>query len=231
MIKDKNIIITGTSSGIGKKITQILIKKNNVWGCSRTKASLKYKNYFHSKVDLKDPIKVKMWFKKIKNQSKGKIDLLICNAGIMFRSLNLLDNDKNIIETINVNLTSNIILSNLVSNLMIKKKSGLIIFFSSIASDIKQEGSSCYSASKTAIETFSQILSKELYKFNIKIHTLRIIYFSTKMSEGLDKSKLKNILKKYKTNLFSNEHKIINQINKILKNKISKKTIIYDKKR
>ena len=77
---------------------------------------------------------------------------------------------------------------------MVKRKNGLIIFFSSVATKINQEGSSSYSASKSGIETFSQVLSKELKKYRIKVHTLRIIFFPTRLSKGLNKAGLNNIL-------------------------------------
>ena len=168
MIKNKNIIITGTSTGIGKKLATNLLKKNNyVWGCSRTNSVINHKNYKHYKIDLENFESLSNWIGKIKKDTREKVDLLICNAAVFNRSLNLHETKKNILKTINVNLSSNIILSKLVSDIMVKRKNGLIIFFSSVATKINQEGSSSYSASKSGIETFSQVLSKEsIYNFN-----------------------------------------------------------------
>tara|TARA_B100000029_G_scaffold514881_1_gene619452 strand:+ start:841 stop:1557 length:717 start_codon:yes stop_codon:yes gene_type:complete len=232
LIKNKNIIITGTSTGIGKKLATNLLKKNNyVWGCSRTNSVINHKNYKHCKIDLENFESLSNWIGKIKKDTREKVDLLICNAAVFNRSLNLHETKKNILKTINVNLSSNIILSKLVSDIMVKRKNGLIIFFSSVATKINQEGSSSYSASKSGIETFSQVLSKELKKYRIKVHTLRIIFFPTRLSKGLNKAGLNNILKKFKSNMFNSDKKIINQIDKIFKNKLSSKTIINDKKK
>ena len=75
LIKNKNIIITGTSEGIGKKLVSQFIKnKNNVWGCSRKKNTIKYKNYKHTKLNLKNTLKIKKWIKNINRETKGKID-------------------------------------------------------------------------------------------------------------------------------------------------------------
>lgn len=230
LIKKKKIIITGTSSGIGKKLTQDLLRNNNiVWGCSRGKTIIKNRNYKHTRIDLTNFSSLKKWIKKIEIEAGGKIDLLICNAAIMNRVLNLNDNIKNIVKTINTNLSTNIILASLVSKIMIKKKEGTIIFFSSVAKVINEEGSSTYSASKSGIETFSIILAKELKKFNIKVHSFRIMYLPTRLSQGLSLIKLKNILKKFKSNMFKNEKKILNKINIILNKNLNLKTIIYDK--
>ena len=231
LIKNKNIIITGTSSGIGMKISKFLLKNNNfIWGCSRRKATINHKKYNHSKIDLSNLSDILKWTKKIKKKSQGKIDLLICNASVLNRSLNMHEDKKNIQKTINTNLTSKILLSKYISDLMIKKKKGTIIFFSSVASVIKQEGTSSYSASKSAIETFSEVLAKELKKFQVKVHTLRIIFLPTRLSKDLNNSKIKKILKKFKTNIFATEKKILKKIESIINNKLNLKTIIYDKK-
>ena len=165
------------------------------------------------------------------SESNRKIDLLICNAAIFNRSLNIKENSKNIYKTINTNLSSNIILSNLISKIMIKNQSGVIIFFSSVASIINQEGSATYAASKSGLETFSKVLAKELKKFNIKVHTFRIIYLPSRLSSGLKISSIKSIMKKFKTNIFSSEKKIFYKIEKIIEKKLNLNTVVYDKKK
>ena len=53
MLYNKNIIVTGSSSGIGLSITKALLKnKANVFGISRRTPSLSNKNYQHIKFDL-----------------------------------------------------------------------------------------------------------------------------------------------------------------------------------
>ena len=232
LTRNKNIIITGTSSGIGKKLTLQFLKKNNfVWGCSRNKPNINHKNYKHYIVNLENVSSLKKWINKVVSESNRKIDLLICNAAIFNRSLNIKENSKNIYKTINTNLSSNIILSNLISKIMIKNQSGVIIFFSSVASIINQEGSATYAASKSGLETFSKVLAKELKKFNIKVHTFRIIYLPSRLSSGLKISSIKSIMKKFKTNIFSSEKKILYKIEKIIEKKLNLNTVVYDKKK
>ena len=53
MIKNLNIVITGTSRGVGLELTKkLLIYGNNVWGCSRNKSNISNKKYFHTRLDL-----------------------------------------------------------------------------------------------------------------------------------------------------------------------------------
>ena len=107
------------------------------------------------------------------------------------------------------------IISNLISKAMIKERNGLIIFFSSVAVDLNEPGSSTYSSTKSGIEAFSKVLNKELKLFNVKVATLRILYVPTRLSNKLSKKEIKNLLMKYKTNKFKNIKKIINKISEI----------------
>lgn len=233
LIKNQNIVITGTSSGIGLKLAKIFLKnKNNVWGCSRKNQKIFHKNYFHSKVDLINIPLTKKWISKVQKQSKNRVDIFINNAAEFNRNLNSLEKLNSIDRTVKINLISPIILSNIVSKIMLRNRNGTIIFFSSVATEIKQIGSSTYSATKSGLEIFSEILSKELKQFNIKVATLRILYSPTKLSNQLNKAEIKNLLKNYKTNKYKNVKNIVNEISKIFKEKqFLKKNIFFDRKK
>ena len=163
LIKNSNIIITGTSSGIGRELTIKFLKNGNkVWGCSRKEDSIKVKNYFHYKLDLSDPSKINKWIYKVYKDIGGKIDVFISNAATFERKLNSLDSYKSITKTININLIAPILITNMLSKFMIQNKKGLIIYFSSVATIINEVGTSIYSSSKSGLETFSQTIKQEL---------------------------------------------------------------------
>ena len=52
--KNKYILVTGTSSGIGKQTALDLLKKFFVVGISRNKASIKNPKYLHLSIDLSE---------------------------------------------------------------------------------------------------------------------------------------------------------------------------------
>jgi len=233
LIKKLNIIITGTSSGIGLALTRRFLKNGNkVWGCSRSKKKINDKNYFHSKVDLRSKKEIKHWIQKIEKQSKNKIDIFISNAAQFFRKLHSLENLETIEDAIKTNLIAPIIISNMVSKIMIKNKSGLIIFFSSVAVELNQIGSSTYAASKAGLETFSKVVNNELKNLNIKVATIRILYIPTKLSNQLSNKEIKDLIKKFKTNLFKNINNLFKKIDEIynLKNAL-KNNIFFDIKK
>ena len=230
MIKNSNIVITGTSHGIGRELTIKLLKNGNkVWGCSRKDDLIKMKNYFHCRVNLSDLNQIKEWINKVSKESSGKIDIFISNAAIFKRRLSLLDSFDNVTETVKVNLIASMLITKMLSKFMIQNKKGLIIFFSSVATIINEVGTSSYASSKSGLETFSQIIKNELNEFNIKVITLRILYVPTKMSSELNNKEITILKNRFKTNKFGTINKIFNKINELYKlKKMPKNNLFYD---
>ena len=230
MIKNSNIVITGTSHGIGRELTIKLLKNGNkVWGCSRKDDLIKMKNYFHCRVNLSDLNQIDEWINKVSKESSGKIDIFISNAAIFKRRLSLLDSFDNVTETVKVNLIASMLITKMLSKFMIQNKKGLIIFFSSVATIINEIGTSSYASSKSGLETFSQIIKNELNEFNIKVITLRILYVPTKLSSELNNKEITILKNRFKTNKFGTINKIFNKINELYKlKKMPKNNLLYD---
>ena len=122
---DKNLyIITGSSSGIGKKISLLLLKNNQkVIGISRNKLKVKSKNFQFIKHDFKTYLNIKKIFKLLKNY---KYIYIICAAG---KRSNLKNDIENIVDKININFFNQFQFINEIKNLNIKIKK--VVFFSS----------------------------------------------------------------------------------------------------
>ncbi len=201
-----------------------------MWGCSRSRSKILHKNYKHQILDLGKTQNLIKWVKKIKRDSSSSIDILIINAAYYVRRLNYFENEKNIIKTISTNLTSSILITKKISELMIKKNQGMIVFFSSSAVIVKDIGTSTYSSSKAGLEVFANILNKELKKFYIKTFIFRINFVKTRLSKDLHKTEVKKLLNKFKSNIFSSSNKVYSKILYLYKNKKkTKKILISDK--
>ncbi len=147
-----NIIITGTSSGLGLGLANYYIKKGfNVYGFSRNNSIEleKYSNYFHFKVDLTDNYATKLAFENIL-QTISNIDLLILNAGILgdidIMSNTNMNNAKHVMD---INLWANKRIIDLVLNSEMSCKQ--IVAISSGASQNGSAGWGAYSISKAAL--------------------------------------------------------------------------------
>ena len=78
MLSNKNIIVSGSSSGIGLSITKALLKnKANVLGVSRRNPNFSNKNYHHIEFDLSKIVNTKVFM--VMNRVKFIFTVLITN--------------------------------------------------------------------------------------------------------------------------------------------------------
>ena len=215
-INKKVVLITGTSSGIGKYLGSKLSKKFYVVGISRRSKKIFNQNYFHYRLDINDFKKMQNIIKKILFKFK-KIDILINNAGTNISHGNIYFVRKDFIkETINTNLISTILLTQEVLRKMITNNNGKIINIGSSVTNLLPEGESIYAASKAGIVSFSKVLSKEIKKFKISSNCVSPFIVDTKMIKKINKEKITKILyqkKKKKNKLLEIYNVIIKIIN------------------
>ena len=153
MLSNRNIIVTGSSSGIGLSITKTLLKnKANVIGISRRTPNFSNKNYQHIGFDLS---KIETEYDKLGNFIKDKpIHGLISNAGT--GKLESLENfsPKQISEYINLNLNAHIIITRLLLPNFKVNNNGFLIYIGSEASYRVGKYGSIYSACKFGLRGF-----------------------------------------------------------------------------
>ena len=191
------LLITGTSSGLGKDLSKYFLKKNYiVFGCSRGKSKISSKFYKHRILNLNDETEVKKWVKDVHFKYK-KIDYLINNAALIPASFPSILNDKELVTRVfETNVISQISVINEVAKKMVKKKFGRIISLSSMSVGLLEEGTSLYSSSKNSLDTYSKILSKELAKANITCNTIAPSMYNTKSFRELGETIINNSKKK-----------------------------------
>lgn len=191
------LLITGTSSGLGKDLSKYFLKKNYiVFGCSRRKSKISSKFYKHRILNLNDETEVKKWVKDVHFKYK-KIDYLINNAALIPASFPSILNDKELVTRVfETNVISQISVINEVAKKMVKKKFGRIISLSSMSVGLLEEGTSLYSSSKNSLDTYSKILSKELAKANITCNTIAPSMYNTKSFRELGDTIINNSKKK-----------------------------------
>ena len=191
------LLITGTSSGLGKDLSKYFLKKNYiVFGCSRSKSKISSKFYKHRILNLNDEREVRKWVEDIHAKYK-KIDYLINNAALIPASYPSILNDKELITRVfETNVISQISIINEVAKKMVKKKYGRIISLSSMSVGLLEEGTSLYSSSKNSLDTYSKILSKELAKANITCNTIAPSMYNTKSFRELGETIINSSKKK-----------------------------------
>jgi len=186
------IIVTGGSRGIGKSITEYLLKKgDNVITLSRSKDE---NNPNHFSCDITDYESLKNVYNKL-NSDKRTLKALINCAGIASMNLALTTPPETIEKVIKTNLLGTIFCSQIFAPLLIRNKGGRIINFSTIAVSIGLKGESVYVASKAGVEAFSRVLSRELSSFNITVNCIAPGPIKTNLLKGITNEQIKKIIK------------------------------------
>jgi len=179
----KNIIITGTSSGIGFELVKIFSKDNNrVLALSRNNSKLrdlKLDGVDAIDFDINNPDEVKL--SEFLN-SVNRIDVLINNAGYLINKSfedTTLDDFQNIYST---NVFSVAMLIKRVIKYM--HEASNVINISSIGGvqgSVKFSGLSAYSSSKAALNILTEMLAEEFKERKIHFNSLALGSVETKM--------------------------------------------------
>lgn len=189
----KNILLTGASGGIGYAIARkflensdarmILQYNTHAKKIESLKEEFPYRIDSY-KADLSDEKSVVEFLKKIDSEYK-KLDIIIHSAGISVVDTINHTKVEDISKIINVNLKSPILITQKLVGKMIEKKSGVIIFISSMWGITGSSCESVYSATKGGIIAFSNSLSKELGPSNIRVNSVSPGFINTAMNDNI----------------------------------------------
>ena len=173
--KDKVVVITGGSDGIGKALVDALILQGaKVAACGRNQDKLYDLQLLHPGKYLHTMVADVSNYSDCRNfidttiQVFGGIDILINNAGISMKAL-LKDLDVEVIQKVmNINFNGTLFCTRLALDSIIKRK-GTIVGVSSIAGFRGLPGRSGYSASKFAINGFLEALRIEMMDEGVNV--------------------------------------------------------------
>ena len=183
LLKNKNTVITGCNRGIGKEIVRVFAENGaNIWACVRKESGTfsKYINNLEQKhsvsinpvyFDLSDEEQIKNGVKTIK-ETKEPVDILVNNAGVIFTALFQMTSMKKLKEMFEINYFSQMLLTQYISRIMMRQKSGSIINISSSAALEGNEGRTGYASAKAAMITSTKVLAKELAPYNIRVNAV-----------------------------------------------------------
>ncbi len=116
---------------------------------------------------------------------KGKIEILVNNAGIREDMLMVWMKEENWQRVLDTNLTGFFNVTRLVVKKMLPKRYGRIINISSTSGQVGQAGQVNYSASKAGLIGATMALAKEIAKRNITVNAVAPGFIETEMVEGL----------------------------------------------
>ena len=188
--KNKKIIITGATGGIGGSLIKKFISLNgDVLGTGTKTEKLNILEKENSglkvkKFDISNHSKIEEFIENASNELGG-LDILINNAGVNVDNLSLRMKDDEWKKVIDVNLTSTFLLSKYAIKKMLKNKFGRIVNITSIVGHSGNLGQSNYSASKAGIIGMSKSLAIEYAKKNITVNCVSPGFIVSDMTNNL----------------------------------------------
>jgi 3-oxoacyl-[acyl-carrier protein] reductase len=194
-VRDKTVLITGASRGIGRAIALELAQQNakclilvardrdrlhlvasevEAFGLSAVTLPL----------DLSQTIEVNIAIAKVWRDF-GPIDILINCAGVAHQSSFLRSRFEDVQSEIEVNLLGMYAITRMVARRMAVQRHGQIVNVSSLMGKVAAPTMATYSATKFAIIGFTQALRGELAAYNIKVSALLPSLTDTDMAQDL----------------------------------------------
>ena len=191
-LKNKNIILTGATGGIGNSIIKKLneLEVNILATGTKIEKLEKLKKDFNNvkilKFDISQSDKIETFIENATNEFEGRLDCIINNAGITNDNLAIRMNLDEWKKVIDVNLTSTFLMSKFAIKKMLKNKKGKIINITSVVGHTGNLGQANYTASKAGIVAMSKSLAIEYAKKNININCISPGFIKTAMTDNIE---------------------------------------------
>ena len=200
-LKNKKVIITGATGGIGYSLVKKFVNSGSTVLATGTnteklkKLKTEFNNIEITQFKLDDHEKIESFVDTAHSKLNG-IDILINNAGITLDNLSIRLTEENWKKVLDVNLTATFLMCKFTIKKMLKNKSGKIINITSIVGHTGNIGQANYSASKAGINAFSKSLAIEYAKKNININCVSPGFIKTDMTEQINEEFKKMLISK-----------------------------------
>ena len=200
-LKNKKILITGATGGIGNCLVEKFYNLGAIIvasGTNEEKLSKLKKNFPNINIEkfkLDEHNKIEVFIEKIDKKLDG-LDILVNNAGITLDNLSIRLSEENWKKVLDINLTSTFLMCKYSIKKMLRKKYGKIINITSIVGHTGNLGQANYAASKAGIIAFSKSLAIEYARKNININCVSPGFIKTEMTDKISEDFKKTLISK-----------------------------------
>lgn len=195
-LKNRRIVITGGTSGIGYQLVKQLVINNELIVIAKDQHKLnelqqQFTGITTLKADLAKLDETKAVAEKIVNEYQY-IDLLINNAAVQYCQLFVDDKflSQHIIDEVNTNLTSICVLTHQLLPTLLHQETSVILNVNSGLALAPKTTSAVYCATKAALNHLSHSLRYQLANTNIQVQQVFLPLVDTSMTTGRGTKKL-----------------------------------------
>lgn len=216
---NKTVLITGSCGGIGKQTALHFASRNwtviaTMHVCKEIEEFKGISNIYTYGLDVTSTESIESAKNEILKNHK-RIDTIINNAGVGYRSFVELSEDEKINMIVNVNWLGVVKICRAFIPILRTQKFGQIINITSVAGLVNLPLGNFYHSTKQAVESFSECMAYELYPFNISVSTVQFGNAPTAFQ--------KNVTKYQNTDICSYNN-LMNKISILLEKKSCKNT-------
>jgi 3-oxoacyl-[acyl-carrier protein] reductase len=186
------ILVTGASRGLGLAICHRLLEAgHDVMGLARTPCVSASFRFVCG--DVSDAVATKELAAKLKSDGTT-LTAVINAAGIASMNLAVTTPSASVRKMVEVNLLGTIYMCQAMAPLMMRRKAGSIINFSTIAVPLGLKGESVYVASKAGVEGFSRAFAREMADFSINVNCIAPGPIDTDLIRGVSSPQIDKIV-------------------------------------
>lgn len=194
MLKDKVVIVTGASRGIGRSLAltmsgqgaKLVLSARNAEALAQLVteiqaaggAAVAVAGDVSSAVSANELVDAGI-------QAFGRIDVLVNNAGITRDALLLRMKDEDWDDVLNINLKGAFLCTRAAAKVMSKQRYGRIINISSVVGEMGNPGQANYCASKAGLLGLTKSVARELARRNVTVNAITPGFIVTDMTEAL----------------------------------------------
>ncbi|MEW6737081.1 MAG: 3-oxoacyl-ACP reductase family protein [Acidobacteriota bacterium] len=205
LLEGKRVLVTGASRGLGRTLCQTFSREgasialnyaNDTDAANETVAAIEANGgrVCAFRVSVLDAAGLAKMVKQLE-QEWGGIDILVNNAGISQPLPIALMEEEDWDAVMDVNIKGQFLATRAVLRGMIRRKSGCILNIGSLAGIRLIEAPIHYCASKAAVKGFTEALSKEVARYNIRVNCLAPGLLDEGVAQNLPEYRVKEFLK------------------------------------
>lgn len=169
MSKDQVVLVTGASSGLGQAIAQRLVREGyTVFGTFQPSVPYHCAEYETLPLELTDQASIDGCVDTLLARA-GRVDILINNAGCSALAASEETSPELVEKIFAINVLGTVHLINRVLPVMRRQRHGRIINITSVTGCVGMSLFSAYSASKHALEGYTEALRMEVRRFGIHV--------------------------------------------------------------
>lgn len=211
------ILVTGSSRGLGRAMAEHLVQAGHrVLGCARSAATLEHPNYLHCQTDIVSEHDVTRLISATREHF-GTLDVLINNAGTARMLPVALTPPATVRDILSVNFLGTYLVTHSAIRLMRKSTCGRIVNFTSVAVPLRLEGEAIYAAAKSAVETLTRVLARELGPMGITCNAIGPTPIRTDLIRNVPEEKLQALIARQPIPRWAEPSDVINLVEFLLR--------------